>query len=399
MNDPVDSDLVVQARAGDKEAFGLLLERHQAGALAMARRMIADGDVARELVQEAMLAAYLSLSSLQQAERFQSWLYGIVINICRNHLRRWRHDPLSLEAITGGLDATHVLLIARAPDPQTMVEARELHDLVLTAIDTLSTKNREAVLLYYFEQLSLLEIGALLGISISAIKGRLHKSRQQLKEYFASLEPLEIVAPAMALSKQERKDEMVEVQVADVIVQEKEQHALHTVILLDKEGQRILPIWVGPFEGHSIAIQLLGNPMPRPMSYDFMANLLKASGARIDVIQISGLQEATYYATAIVRVGETEHPIDARPSDAIALALRLGSQIYVAEEVLARAGQKIPEKFQDKLGRKGLEQIASQLQEQMRENAEMLEQLKKRTEEETAKAQERLFVELFGENV
>src|SRR6188508_3273118 len=121
MNTPTDGDLVEQTRRnGDKHAFGLLLERHQSGASRMAQRMIAHDETVRDIVQEAMLQAYLSLAFLEKPESFQSWFYGIVINLCRSHLRSQRYNPLSLESLSGGLEATDILLISHAPDPQTM---------------------------------------------------------------------------------------------------------------------------------------------------------------------------------------------------------------------------------------------------------------------------------------
>ena len=357
----------------------------------MAKRMIAHGDTARELVQEAMLEAYLSLASLEKPERFQSWLYGIVLNVCRSYLRRQRYDPLSLESISGGLEATHILLVSHAPDPQTMVEMRELHELVLSAIETLSPQNQHAVLLYYYEQLSLREISLTLGISMTAVKGRLHKSRRQLAGYFtqfAAREPglTQLVPLAAGEANQEKEKEMIEVQIVDVIIPEDDKHGHHVVVLFDEAGQRLLPIWIGPFEANNIAIQLLGNnPMPRPMTYDFMANLLRATGAVLEEIQISTLQEMTYYATALLRVGETIHEIDARPSDAMALALRMGSKISVAESILAKAGRIIPEKFQGKPPSKGLEQLAAKMEDANREYEATMEKFKEEAEEEESR--------------
>lgn len=406
MNHPTDSELVEWARErGDKQAFGMLLERYQTGAFRMAKRLIAHEETARELTQEAMLQAYLSLSSLQQPQRFQSWLYGIVINLCRSYLRQQHDNPLSIEAISGGLDATPVLLVSHAPDPQTMAEMRELHEFVLAAIETLSPQNRQATLLYYYEQLSLREIGSILGISMTAVKGRLHKSRRQLATYFttfASREPWfsEQLPLATGGTIQERKPTMIEVQLVDVIIPEDDKQNFHVVILLDEKGQRVLPIWVGPFEANSIAMYLLDEKfVPRPMTYDFMANLLKATGAVLEEIQISSLQESTYYATALLRVGDTVQPIDARPSDAMAIALRMKSKIFVADEVIAKAGMTIPDKYRDKMPRKGLEELAARMEKAKQEQLAIMAKFKEKAQaaEDPDAPRDRLFVHLFGE--
>jgi RNA polymerase sigma factor (sigma-70 family) len=402
-----DADLVEQTRTcGDKQAFGVLLERHQAGALRMAQRLIAHHDTARELVQEAMLEAYLSLASLQKPERFQSWLFGIVINVCRTYLRRRRDDPLSFEALSGGLEATPMLIAGHAPDPQTLVEMRELHDLVLAAIGALSPQNREATLLYYYEQLSLREISAILGISVAAVKGRLHKSRRYLAEYFttfATHEPwVQPLAPREVAQRevvQKRKSTMIEVQIVDVVVLEEDQQGHHIIILHDEAGQRILPIWVGPFEGSAIAMQLLNDSLvPRPLTYDFMANLVKAAGTVLEEIRIADLQENTYIATAVLRSGESKHEVDARPSDAMALALRLKSKVYVAEEIMAKAGRDIPPKFRGKLPRKGLQEMAAKLENAKREHEEAMAKFRERREEESQSPTDRLFTLIFGES-
>jgi RNA polymerase sigma factor (sigma-70 family) len=357
------------------------------------------------LVQEAMLEAYLCLSSLQQPERFESWLYGIVINLCRSHLRRERYDYLSLEALSGGLEATHALLVSHAPDLQEMAEMRELHELVRAAIDTLSPQNQQAVLLFYYDRLSLREIGMLLGISVAAVKGRLHKSRRQLAGYFTTMAARDQWLPEAYLISagelsQERKREMIEVQVVDVMVTitEDDKQGLFTVILMDEDRQRLLPIWIGPFEGNYIAMQLLGdNLIPRPLTYDFLVNILTATGAVLEEVQISDLQSNTYYATVKLRVGDTVQSIDARPSDAMALALRLKRKIYIAEEILEKAGREIPEKYKGKPLRKGLEQLVAKMEESKRENEAKIANLKEIKEQEAEQARERLFAYVFGE--
>jgi RNA polymerase sigma factor (sigma-70 family) len=110
-----------------------LLARHHQSGRNLARRITNDEEIARELTQEAMLAAFLSLKSLRQPESFSSWFYGIVLNVCRDYLRTRHANPLSLEALQGGLYYEHDSLARRIPDPQAITEARELHDLIMQA--------------------------------------------------------------------------------------------------------------------------------------------------------------------------------------------------------------------------------------------------------------------------
>jgi hypothetical protein len=132
-----------------------------------------------------------------------------------------------------------------------------------------------------------------------------------------------------------------------------------------------------------------------------MASLLKASTATLEEVHISSLQSNTYYATAKLRVGESIHEIDARPSDAIALALRMKSRIYVAEDILAQAGSVIPDQHKGQQPRKGLTELAAKLETMKREYEETMAKFKQMREQEEAKkidsAKERLFARVFGE--
>jgi bifunctional DNase/RNase len=107
------------------------------------------------------------------------------------------------------------------------------------------------------------------------------------------------------------------------------------IVLLRDDGNKFsLPIWVGLLEATAMATAIEGVPMPRPMTHDLLTNLLAELGAEVDCVEITALRENTYYALIHLRVGTEIREIDARPSDAIALALRTGSTIYVARAVI-----------------------------------------------------------------
>ena len=182
-----DTDLVALAVAGDKSAFGELIERHGHIAERVALGVVRHQDLGRELAQEAMLQAYLSLDRLRDARRFRSWLNGIVLNVCRSYLRSRDADLFSLEALTGGLRSDESPFANTEPSPHEAAEAQELQRAVLQAVDSLSPRNRVATLLFYYDQLSVREVAATLGISVAAVKGRLHKSRDELKELLLPL--------------------------------------------------------------------------------------------------------------------------------------------------------------------------------------------------------------------
>jgi RNA polymerase sigma factor (sigma-70 family) len=183
-----DPELIFLARQGNKDAFGQLVLRYQPMAQRIATRVIGNKDLAQELVQDAMLQAYLSLEKLNDPARFKGWLYGIVLNVCRNYLRRRKVICFSLETMVGNLVDEPLSIAGSLPDPQLVAEQEELHTALLEAVDTLSHKNRLATLLFYHEQLSLQEVANHLNISVSAVKGRLHKARHQLREKLSPLQ-------------------------------------------------------------------------------------------------------------------------------------------------------------------------------------------------------------------
>jgi len=109
------------------------------------------------------------------------------------------------------------------------------------------------------------------------------------------------------------------------------------IILRDDKGQRVLPIWVGVFEANAIALQIENVQTPRPMTHDLLKNILEDLEARVERVVVSALKENTFYAVIHLATGGESLTIDARPSDAIALALRTRSPIFVEEAVIQSA--------------------------------------------------------------
>ena len=109
------------------------------------------------------------------------------------------------------------------------------------------------------------------------------------------------------------------------------------VILKDLEEERALPIWVGIFEANAIALEMESVPTPRPMTHDLIKNILEETEATVLRIVINDLKDNTFYAEICLSLNGNEVAIDSRPSDAIALALRVDAPIYVAKKVLEEA--------------------------------------------------------------
>ena|SRR6266516_1063116 len=118
------------AQAGDADAFSQLIERTRVIALALAFRLIANPETVRDVIQEAMLQAFLSLDRLRDTTRFKSWFYGIVLNLCRTWLRQQHTRTLSLEALATQWQAGTFSSFLDVPDPSETVEEQELYQLV-----------------------------------------------------------------------------------------------------------------------------------------------------------------------------------------------------------------------------------------------------------------------------
>ena len=131
------------------------------------------------------------------------------------------------------------------------------------------------------------------------------------------------------------------------------------IILRDKEGQRVLPIWVGVFEANAIALQIENVATPRPMTHDLLRNVIHDLKAEIRKIVVSDLKENTFYALIHLEVNGERLAVDARPSDAIALALRARAPIYVEDRVIdnAKTTDLVPDKGDAERLQKWLESL------------------------------------------
>lgn len=109
------------------------------------------------------------------------------------------------------------------------------------------------------------------------------------------------------------------------------------VILKEKNAERYLPIWIGPAEADAIAVKLQGLPVPRPLTHDLLCSVIETLGAKVGSIIVCDLKSDTFYAKIIMSVDGSQLEIDSRPSDAMALAVRMGVPIYAEESVLDRA--------------------------------------------------------------
>src|SRR5438132_5222114 len=225
-----------------------------------------------DVVQEALLRAYLGLSRLRDPERFGSWLCGIAVNLTKMRLRRRAAQP-RLVAVSG--------LAAEAVD----VEERELLQLVQDAVELLPAGQRDVVLMHYLDDLSFQEIARLLETTPGAVRVRLHRAREQLRRELAPLAPAPIPITSKELTMNQMKIEDVIVRVSaddpSRVVEEQ-----RIVMLKEELGERLLPIWMGASEGNALAFRLTGDSPPRPITSDLMVDLVRVTGGRIDRVVI-----------------------------------------------------------------------------------------------------------------
>ena len=110
------------------------------------------------------------------------------------------------------------------------------------------------------------------------------------------------------------------------------------VILRETDQDRYLPIWIGPYEADAIAMELLGKTAPRPQTHDLLKSVIDTMGVRVSHVLVSDLRDDTFFARIVMDKNGEKVEVDSRPSDAIALSVRVKAPIFVADLVMERAG-------------------------------------------------------------
>lgn len=173
---PTDAEIIQQVLDGDVEAFGVLVDRYQEEFAAYAKYMTGSEDEAADVVQESLVRAFRSLRRCRERASFKSWLFRIVSNQCKTYLQRRRRRT----EVLAGTEQD-----AAAPDDSTAeVEAEELRHQVHQALQDLPADQREALVLRYVEGLGVQEIAVVVGAGVSAVKMRLLRAREALRDRF-----------------------------------------------------------------------------------------------------------------------------------------------------------------------------------------------------------------------
>ncbi len=309
-----DEQLVLKARAGDKAAFAVLFDRHRPLAATLVSRLLDRREDIDDVLQEAAVQALVCLDRLRGASRFGPWLCGIALNLARRRLRESvRHARWPF------------VLVEPQSTEDLLVEA-ETAAKVRAAIGTLPPGQREAVQLFYLDSLNEAEVAAELGIARSAVKSRLHKARRSLSSQLREERRAAVAQPSL-----------VDVDVIDV----RREPAFgpgaaraHVVVLRERAGQRTLPIFIGEPEGRALVSNLTGRQTPRPMTYQMAASLVGALSGAVTEVRVVRLSESTFIAEVVLQGPSGANVVDARPSDAINLALLMGAPVRVSDELL-----------------------------------------------------------------
>lgn len=345
-----DAALVAAVLAGDKEAFAALVQRHRPMALALATRLLGSVDVAGDAVQEAALAALVSIGRLRDPHRFGTWFAGIALNVARHWRREAAVAPVGPELDPGRSRPGPVALwTASAPGPDDAAEAASVAEEVQQAVLSLPPGQRQAVLAFYWGDRSHAEAAAELGITPGAVKARLHQARTNLLPRLAQHADPTAPSPAHTPPSTTKEASMpstpdacgrasrwIPVDVVDVrrSPDDDPDRRFHAVVLHECDGDRALPIYIGAAEATALACSLEAMEMPRPMTYAMAASLLAAGNAHVVDVRITDLTERTYYGTIRVSGPSGTVEVDARPSDALNLALVVTAPILVQESLL-----------------------------------------------------------------
>ena len=165
---------------------------------------------------------------------------------------------------------------------------------------------------------------------------------------------------------------MIEVSIDSIRVSLMSQHRV--VVLKEVDSNRYLPIWIGPFEADAITLQLQGVQVARPLTHDLLKGVIDKMGATISHVMVTELKNDTFYAHIVMDVDGKSIEIDSRPSDAIALAVRVKAPLFVAEEVMENASI-VPESNLEEDALHDAEPVSAEEQERLSAFSDFIDEL------------------------
>jgi bifunctional DNase/RNase len=221
-------------------------------------------------------------------------------------------------------------------DPAAAAEVAEIRDRVQRAVRALPAGQRQAVAGFYLRGLTHAELAAELGIRVGAGLVEAGLDRAALRPRLSDLEP-ETTEATMTQT-------LIPMRVTDVhrLPADDGEVERHVVLLEEVDGERTLPIWIGPPEAAALAMTLQSVDLPRPLTHRFAAGLVEALGGTVRGCRITRLAEETFYAEVRMEGPSGAAVVDARPSDALTLALVAAAPVVVDAGVLDDVARRLP---------------------------------------------------------
>ncbi len=166
--------IIRQCLDGNPDSYAVLVDRYKAMVYNVAFRMVGDEDTAKDLAQESFIAAYNALGAFRFGAKFSSWLYSIVLNKCRDHLRLTKETVSTDDIADVKPDSGRT--------PEQAASAGQSRDILQQALEALPEDYREVLILKHIEELDYQEIAAITGTGIAALKVRAHRGREMLRK-------------------------------------------------------------------------------------------------------------------------------------------------------------------------------------------------------------------------
>jgi RNA polymerase sigma-70 factor (ECF subfamily) len=194
---PTDHALLDAARRGDGGAIDALLERHQARIYRFGMKMCRNPEDARDVLQETLLAMARGLRDFREESSMSTWLYRVARSFCLKKHRKGKFQPSNVASLETDLPLEANRLVAKGKRPDEVLEGKELQEALEASIDSLDPVYREVLILRDFEGLTAPEVAEALGVSVDAVKSRLHRARLAVRSAMSGfLEPGEKDRPA-----------------------------------------------------------------------------------------------------------------------------------------------------------------------------------------------------------
>jgi RNA polymerase sigma-70 factor (ECF subfamily) len=169
-----EHEIIKRCLNGDADQYAVLVDSYSAMAFNVAYRMLGNASIAKNLAQDSFISAYTALENFKFDSKFSSWLYRIVVNKCRDHLKTQKE--------TVSVDEIAWLVPSQAQTPEQALSSRETGDMIQKALRALPVDQREVIVLKHVEGLDSGEIEDILSVGVNALKVRAHRGREKLKE-------------------------------------------------------------------------------------------------------------------------------------------------------------------------------------------------------------------------